>query len=100
MTATDESLVEKIARLQAKLELQQQRTERAKRELAEVREQQTATADVLEVISRSPTDLQAVLDAIVGRASRLLDSPGASIWLLDGFRMQPASVVEEGQLQP
>ncbi len=45
-------------------------------------ERQTATAEVLSVISESPTDVQPVLEAVAQRAGLLCRADGSRVWLL------------------
>jgi GAF domain-containing protein/DNA-binding response OmpR family regulator len=64
------------------------------REVSEALERQTATSEVLETISRSPTDLQSVLDSIVRNAVALLN--GSAAYFLRAGDTDYAFVAEAG----
>ncbi len=53
-------------------------------EITEALEQQTATAEILRVISDSPTDVMPVLESVTHRAAQLCDAPDARLFLVDG----------------
>ena len=54
------------------------------RELSETLEQQTATSEVLQIISRSPGDLQPVFDTMLANAVRICDAAFGNIYRWDG----------------
>jgi GAF domain-containing protein/CheY-like chemotaxis protein/anti-sigma regulatory factor (Ser/Thr protein kinase) len=60
-------------------------------ETKEALEQQTATAEILKVISESPTDVQPVFDAIVESCTRLLACNHATLRLVKGDRAEFAA---------
>src|SRR5262249_2685010 len=58
-------------------------------ELREALEHQTATSEVLGIISRSPTDVQPVLDAIVESAAKVCGIDDVVLRLHEGNAMVP-----------
>ncbi|MGH7388736.1 MAG: response regulator [Candidatus Rokuibacteriota bacterium] len=97
-----EALGEELNRTAGQLEAShanlERRVEERTRELAaanagltEALEQQTATSDILRVISSSPTDLQPVLDTVVKSAARFCGAHDAEIFHLDGQSLKPAA---------
>ena len=66
----------------------EQRVEDRTRELSESLEQQTATAEILRVISSSPTDVQPVLAAVAESASQLCGAADVLIHRVEGDMMR------------
>src|SRR5262249_6238611 len=54
------------------------------RELTESLEQQTATSEVLQVISRSPSDVEPTFEVIAARATRLCEAVEGTVFRFDG----------------
>ncbi len=67
--------------------------EERNRDLTEALEQQTATSDILRVISKSQTDVQPVLDTIAKAAHELCRAKSANVFTYDGELVHLASFV-------
>jgi signal transduction histidine kinase/HAMP domain-containing protein len=84
----------------------ERRVDERTRELRAALEQQTATSEILRVISRSPTDVRPVLDAVAEHSAKLCGASDAQILLVDGDRLRhvtgygamppPAAIRSEG----
>src|ERR1700704_6183545 len=79
-------------------EAEQQRT----RELTESLEQQTASSEVLKVISSSPTDIQPVFEVIGERAEKLCNVKISVVSMVDGELIRLVSIhgYAEDEVEP
>src|SRR2546426_27195 len=64
------------------------------RDLTEALEQQTATSEILRVISSSPTSVAAVFDTILANALRLCETPNGGIFTFDGQAFHVAAAAQ------
>ena len=95
-------------RLQESYANLEHKVEERTRELSETLEQQTATADILRVISGSPTDVRPVFDMIAKSAVQLCNGQYSSVYQFDGelihfvahYNMPPEGVEALRQLYP
>ncbi len=88
LEALGEEFNRTAARLQESHANLEQKVEARTRDLTETLEQQTATSEILRVISSSPTDIQPVLDAVAESAARLCDVPDAAIFRVEGEQLR------------
>ncbi|TAN53349.1 MAG: GAF domain-containing protein [Betaproteobacteria bacterium] len=88
---TKAQLVAQVKRLRKSLGRADAKHAALERSLAETLERQMATAEILKVISSSPTDVQPVFDAIARNALTLCGSSFANVYRYDGKLMHFAA---------
>jgi PAS domain S-box-containing protein len=71
------------ADLERELEACRREIADARERLVEAMKQQTATSEMLRIISNSPGDIDSVLDAVTENAARLCDASNARIWRVE-----------------
>ena len=85
---TNEPRVGRISESRAELH---RRLKACSRELAEAREQQHVTSDVLRIISSSPSELEPVFQAMLANAVRVCEGKLGALLLCDGGLLRPVA---------
>ena len=91
LNRTAEQLEASHANLESKVQERTGELAQANAGLTETLEQQTATSEILRVISSSPNDIQPVLDAVVQSAARLCEASDALLALREGDMLRVAA---------
>ncbi len=86
-----------LERANAQLRAEQARNDSLLRETQRALARQTATAEVLQIISRSPSESQPGFEAIVEAALRLLPSLFASVMLREGNSFRVVATARRGE---
>jgi hypothetical protein len=95
------------AELKTQLEVRTRELAETRKALAEALEQQTATSEVLHVISSAPGELEPVFQAMLENATRICEATFGNLYLRDGdaFRIAathntPRALVDERRRVP
>src|SRR3989454_10356133 len=86
------------AELKTQLEVRTRELAETRKALAEALEQQTATSEVLRVISSSPGELEPVFQAMLANAIKLCEASYGAMWLREGDAFHNAAF--HGALPP
>ncbi|HSF02226.1 MAG TPA: GAF domain-containing protein, partial [Solirubrobacterales bacterium] len=92
-TFADQAMIAiESARLVTELQAKNQALAETHAQVTEALDQQTATAEILRVISSSPADLQPVMDAVAESAARLCGADNVVVFRAEGSLLHPVAV--------
>ena len=85
------ALIKKLKALEKTLDVRTRELGEAREHFAEALEQQTATSEVLQVISSSPGALEPVFETILANATSICEAKFGTLYLYDGDVFRPAA---------